>query len=76
VRYADLDAERKGPQGLSRLAFWRDAKAAAVRAQPFRLELVAAGTEGTRVRVLGGDGAVDRSETAQRILGLLFEQLR
>jgi hypothetical protein len=30
----------------------------------------------TRVQVLNRDGAVDRSETAQRILTVLLEQLR
>jgi len=77
VRYADADAERKGQSsGLARLAFWRDGSASAVKAQQFRLELAGGGGEGTRVRVLGTDGAVDRSETAQRILGLLHKQLR
>lgn len=76
VRYADIDADRKAQQGgISRLAFWRDSAAAPVKAQQFRLEL-GRGTDGTRVRVLGADGTVDRSETAQRILGLLHEQLR
>jgi outer membrane protein assembly factor BamC len=76
VRYADADADRKGSGGvISRLAFWRDGSAAPLKAQQFRLALVAGG-EGTRVRVLGVDGSIDRSETAQRILGLLHEQLR
>ena len=77
VRYADADAERKERGGtLSRLAFWRDSGATALKAERFRVELVGAGAEGTRVRVLGAEGVVDRSETAQRILGLLHEQLR
>jgi outer membrane protein assembly factor BamC len=77
VRYADADAERKDRGGaLSRLAFWRDNSSTAIKAERFRLELARADAESTRVRVLGAEGAVDRSETAQRILGLLHEQLR
>jgi len=78
VRYADTDAaQNKGnPGALSRLAFWRtDPASGAKKAEQFRI-LVADTDKGSRVQVLDPKGGVDRSETAQRILTVLFEQLR
>ena len=78
VRYADTDAaQNKGnPSALSRLAFWRtDPASGAKKAEQFRI-LVADTDKGSRVQVLDPKGGVDRSETAQRILTVLLEQLR
>ncbi|MBC7781558.1 MAG: outer membrane protein assembly factor BamC [Proteobacteria bacterium] len=77
VRYADTDAlQPKGtPSALSRLAFWRGDGSGAKKAEQFRI-LVDNGERGSRVQVLNRDGGADRSETAQRILTVLLEQLR
>jgi outer membrane protein assembly factor BamC len=77
VRYADTDATpQKANQGvLSRLAFWRSDTPAAKKAEQFRI-LVENAPGGSRVQVLNRDGGADGSETAQRILTVLLEQLR
>ncbi|MBS3935927.1 MAG: outer membrane protein assembly factor BamC [Sulfuritalea sp.] len=78
VRYVDpaAGAKKRDEKGwLDRLAFWRgDAPAADVRIQ-YRIHVQGEGAD-SRVRVLTREGGVDDSETARRILGLLFEQLR
>ncbi len=75
VRYADTDAAGKPNAGaLSRLAFWRDGTSAK-KAEQFRI-LVLEADNGSRVQVLNSTGGAERSETAQRILTVLLEQLR
>mgnify|MGYP006980373667 CR=1 FL=1 len=73
-RYADVDAAPQKPGVLSRFAFWRG-ETTARKAEQFRIQ-VAGFEAGSRVQVLTGAGAADRSETAARILTVLFEQLR
>ncbi len=72
VRYEDPSqgAEKKG--FLSKLAFWRSDK------KPESLYQVAVKSEGSNSRILvrDKDGKADQSETAQRILNLLYEQLK
>lgn len=77
VRYADTDAAPdKGDTGvLSRLAFWRAGGSGGKKAEQFRIQVADTAT-GSRVQVLDSAGAADRSETAQRILTVLLEQLR
>jgi outer membrane protein assembly factor BamC len=75
VRYADTDAAGQKPGTLSRLAFWRGDAASAKKAEQFRI-LVVDADNGSRVQVLNREGGTDRSETAQRILAVLLEQLR
>ena len=79
VRYADPEAEMDRKNGekpgiLSRLAFWRnnDVK---VRAEQYRVT-VKQDKDNSQVRVLDKDGSAVKSQTAQRILSLLHEQLR
>jgi outer membrane protein assembly factor BamC len=74
VRYADVDAAPQKPGMLSRLAFWRT-ETTARKAEQFRIQ-VAGFEAGSRIQVLTGAGTADRSETAARILKVLFEQLR
>ena len=76
VRYADTDAAPQKEGYLSKLAFWRGDAVAPRKAEQFRILVGNADGGNTRVQVLNRDGAVDRSETAQRILTVLLEQLR
>jgi outer membrane protein assembly factor BamC len=81
VRYADPEVRRKKEEGfLSRLAFWRD-DAPKVKPEQYRVAVTApaagaAGPEASRVQVLDKNGAAESSPTANRILGLLHEQLK
>lgn len=76
VRYVDPDAENsKGDKGfLSKLAFWRSDKNIN-RNEQFRLQ-VSETTDGSVVRVLNKDNVPEKSETSDRILNLLHEQLK
>ncbi len=76
VRYADTDAAPQKPGYLSRLAFWRGDETPVRKAEQFQIVVAGGETGTTRVRVLNREGAADRSETAQRILTVLLEQLR
>jgi outer membrane protein assembly factor BamC len=77
VRYVDPDADSASKQGglLSKLAFWRGSGDAKGRNEQYRI-LVKDVDSTTEVNVLDKEGKVDRSPTANRILSLLFEQLR
>ena len=76
VRYVDpeSDAANKDPGLLSKLAFWKSTPKAENNVQ-YRI-LVRDGGESTQVQVLTREGGADTSDTAKRILGLLYEQLR
>lgn len=75
VRYADPEVVRKKEGGLlSRLAFWRD-DAPKVKPEQYRVAVTSV-TDASRVQVLDKDGGAESSPTAQRILGLLHEQLK
>jgi len=75
VRYIDSEIDTKKDEGfLSSLAFWNPSKAAA-RPEQYRV-LIKDRNESSEVQVLTKDGAVDRSETARKILSLLHEQLK
>ncbi len=75
VRYVDpeSDGQNKDPGLLSKLAFW---KAAPPDPQTrYRVFLKGEGTL-TTVQVLSAEGGADPSDTAKKILGLLFDQLK
>ncbi len=76
VRYADADAVSTAKEKgfLSKLAFWSsdDAK---VLSQRYRIH-VAEQAGQTAVSVLQDDGKPLKTETAQRIINLLYEQLK
>jgi outer membrane protein assembly factor BamC len=76
VRYADTDAAPQKEGYLSRLAFWRGDTVAPRKAEQFRILVGDVDGASTRVQVFNREGAPDRSETAQRILTVLLEQLR
>lgn len=77
VRYADPDIEsRKASEGegvLSKLAFWRsDANS---KAERYRIQVNEVGAN-SEVKVLNQDGTPEESEETNRILNLLYEQLK
>lgn len=76
VRYVDSEAALAGKQDesfLSKLAFWRSAPDP--KAEQYRV-FVKDRNDSSEVQVLNKDGNPDSSETAQRILSLLKEQLK
>ncbi len=79
VRYVEPESEtvKKGDDKgfLSKLAFWRSDKPEAVQQANYRIH-VAAGAEGSRVRVLTREGGADTSESSRKILALLLDQLK
>ncbi|MEI7967988.1 MAG: outer membrane protein assembly factor BamC [Betaproteobacteria bacterium] len=75
VKYQDPEAEAPKRKGAARLAFWRSDEKKGP--EQYRIRVTAAtGDGGSEVRVLKQNGAADEGETAQRILGLLVEQLK
>lgn len=80
VRYVDPDADAKSKQPtgmLSKLAFWRSTPDPKERNAQFRIAVKdAGGASNSEVNVLNKDGQPERSETANRILSLLYEQLK
>lgn len=77
VRYIDPDvAKEESPGMLSRLAFWRSRdNDIAERGREYRIRVAGEGTV-SRVSVLTREGGEDNSETAQRILAVLKDELR
>lgn len=75
VRYAGQsgDSDGKGPGLLSRMTFWR--KDAVDPVKQYQV-LVQGNDSESRVRVLDASGNPDVSESGQRILALLREQIR
>ena len=77
VRYIDPDADNKSGKAnegwLSKLKFWGSDKKPS--AEQYRILVKGAG-QGTAVNVLNKEGAAENSDTATRILTLLFEQLK
>jgi outer membrane protein assembly factor BamC len=77
VRYLDPEAEaiaKKDKGFLGQLAFWNsDSKTG--QQEQYRVQVKEAG-EGTKVEVLDKAGQPDKSETGNRILTLLYEQLK
>ncbi|MDP2195297.1 MAG: outer membrane protein assembly factor BamC [Rhodocyclaceae bacterium] len=79
VRYVDPEAELRGKGGdkgwLSKLAFWKSNKIDVDPKAQYRIQVVGVGSD-SNVRIMTREGGVDASETARKILGLLFEQLK
>lgn len=78
VRYVDPETDKKkgDDEGiLSKLAFWRSSKAPVVSGSQYRVYVK--GAEGaSTVQVLTREGGTDTSESARKIMGLLFQQLK
>lgn len=75
VRYNDPTQGVEDEGLLSKLAFWRDSDSNLDKEQQYQVTLLSEG-ETTRVVVRNEQGEQDNSETAQRILTLLHEQIR
>lgn len=79
VRYVDPEADLRKNDGdkgwLSKLAFWKSNKIDVDPKAQYRIQVVSAGSD-SNVRIMTREGGVDTSETARKILGLLFEQLK
>ncbi|WP_079433050.1 outer membrane protein assembly factor BamC [Zoogloea sp. LCSB751] len=79
VRYVDpeADAKKKGDEGLlAKLAFWRsETKPSIQTGNQYRI-YVKGSDAGSSVQVLTREGGTDTSDSARKILGLLFEQLK
>ena len=76
VRYVDPGDESKSSPGfLSKLKFWGSGDDKNTNAAQYRIE-VAGDVNGSTVTVLGKDGRAERSESASRIVALLYEQLK
>ena len=78
VRYVDPESDaRKGEEEgfFSRLAFWRDSKNDPGKSLKYRIHVKAAG-DVSQVQVLTAEGGVNSSDTARKILRLLYDQLK
>ncbi|HSS46321.1 MAG TPA: outer membrane protein assembly factor BamC [Burkholderiales bacterium] len=76
VRYADPEVTDKQKKGwLDKLVFWKSDEKKIPKNERYRIVVQEAG-EQSRVNVLNKDGQPEKSETATRILTLLYEQLR
>jgi len=79
VRYVDPEADlsKKQSKGfIDRLMFWKGSSADdALKNAQFRIQVKAQG-EASEVRVLTREGGLDQSETSNKILGLLLNQLK
>ncbi|WP_242467466.1 outer membrane protein assembly factor BamC [Thiocapsa imhoffii] len=75
VRYAGHDAATPSerPGRFARMAFWRTSEVDTLK--QYQILIIGDDSE-SRVTVLGADGQPDRTETGQRILTLLQEQIR
>ncbi len=75
VRYADTDVTKKKDDGFfSRVTNWFE-KDKTVAAEQYQIK-VTDGSAMTRVAILSKAGVPEESQTSQRILGLLHEQLK
>jgi outer membrane protein assembly factor BamC len=78
VRYVDPEVDansKKSSSFLSKLAFWRSDSDPKDRNAQYRIAVKDV-DPGSEVNVLNKDGQIDRTETANRILSLLYEQLK
>ena len=76
VRYVDPEADndKKSEGFMSKLAFWNSSSKVDPQTK-YRIYLKSAGAS-TTIQVLSTEGGVDQSDTAKKILGLLYEQLK
>jgi len=78
VRYIDPQVDSKQPESqsgwFSKLKFWGNGDSKP-KAEQFRIQVTDA-QEGAHVNVLNKDGVQDGSDTARKILTLLYDQLK
>lgn len=76
VRYADPDAAEYHKKGwLDKLVFWKSDEKKIPKNESYRIAVRSEGEE-SQVNVFNKDGVPEKSETANRILTLLYEQLK
>lgn len=77
VRYVDPEADNNKKDGsfLSKMAFWNSKDPVADAKVQYRIHLAQGGAV-TQVQVLSNEGGADKSETAKKILALLYQQLQ
>ncbi|HUW36249.1 MAG TPA: outer membrane protein assembly factor BamC [Rhodocyclaceae bacterium] len=76
VRYLDPEADANQGKGLlDRLMFWKNGKSDAKQKEQYRIYVKGENNAST-VEVLTGEGGIAQTETAKKILKLLFEQLQ
>lgn len=77
VRYVDPEADngKKETSFLSKLNFWSSKEAVVANKTQFRILVSSLGSQ-TQVQVLSAEGGVDKSDTAKKILGLLYQELQ
>jgi len=77
VRYVDpeVDNTKKDSGMLSKLAFWKSSEPLASSKVQYRIYVRESGAE-TVVQVLSSEGGIDKSDTAKKILNLLYQQLQ
>ena len=77
VRYVDTDtsSQKKDPSWLDKLNPFKSAEPVASSKVPYRIYVSESGQK-TNVQVLTSEGGTDKSETAKKILGLLYTQLQ
>ena len=76
VRYVDPDADNKKETGLlSKLNFWSGKDPVADAKVQYRIHVAQGGTV-SQVKVLTSEGGADKSDTARKILALLYQQLQ
>jgi outer membrane protein assembly factor BamC len=76
VRYADPEANEYHKKGwLDKLAFWKTDEKKIPKNESYRIMVKGEGEE-SQINVLNKDGLPEHSETGNRILTLLYEQLK
>ena len=77
MRYVDPEADnaKKDSGMLSKLAFWKSPEPLASSRVQYRIYVRDNGPD-TMVQVLSSEGGPDKSETAKKILNLLYQQLQ
>ncbi|OIQ80081.1 outer membrane protein assembly factor BamC [mine drainage metagenome] len=76
VRYLDPEVQAKQGKGfLDKLMFWKSGKSDITDKEQYRI-YVKGETDSSTVQVLSSKGDVAQTETAKKILQLLFEQLQ
>ncbi|MBS1190992.1 MAG: NlpBDapX lipoprotein [Rhodocyclaceae bacterium] len=78
VRYVDpeIDSKKEDKGWLSKLAIWKSDEAPASSKVQYRIYVKELGSSSTNIQVLSREGGVDKSDTAKKIISLLYDQLK
>lgn len=77
VRYVDpeSDSKKETPGILSKLLFWRNSNSVNTQQQQYRIKISEV-NDASQIMVLDKNGSAEKSGTTNKILGLLYEQLK